>query len=204
MLFSVCPSRMRCAHGQQVYGRLWRWSFSLRMMSSRNRMGWSLRIWMGKPFNQEKRLRWMKVAWRSPIKASLSLSRQLGSAWHGCICKRQRWPQTIFKAEQRGFRNFILLQHAWASLSRGATVFCLGALLGIPLGFRIGLIAGLIRLLSLWDLCHPWPWSPWWSWSRSQFQLTDTATVGIILIGFLIDIGNRQLKSWLVSWKCKA
>jgi len=38
----------------------------------------------------------------------------------------------------------------------------------------------------------------------TKFQLTDTATVGIILIGFLIDIGNRQLKSWLVSWKGKA
>ena len=55
------------------------------------------------------------------------------------------------------YRNFILLQHTWASLSRGgATVFCLGALLGIiPLGFRIDLMAGLIRLLSLCDLCHP-------------------------------------------------
>jgi hypothetical protein len=25
-----------------------------------------------------------------------SLNWQLGSAWHGCICKRQRWPETIF------------------------------------------------------------------------------------------------------------
>ena len=39
-----------------------------------------------------------------------------------------------------------------------------------------------------------------------KFQLTDIVIVGIILIGvigFLIDIGIRQLESWLVPWKGK-
>ena len=40
----------------------------------------------------------------------------------------------------------------------------------------------------------------------AKFQLTDIVIVGIILIGvigFLIDIGIRQLESWLVPWKGK-
>ena len=40
----------------------------------------------------------------------------------------------------------------------------------------------------------------------AKFQLTDIVIVGIILIGvigFLIDIGTRQLESWLVPWKGK-
>ena len=155
---------MRCAHGQQVYGRLWRWSLSLRMMSSRNRMGRSLRIWMGKPFHQEKRLRLMKVAWRSPTKAPLSLNWQLGSAWHGCICKRQRWPETIFWSWTKRvivilFSCSIYGLHCPGVLRFSVWVPCWA----FPWDLRIGLMAGLIRLLGLWDLCHPWLWSPWWS-----------------------------------------
>jgi len=45
----------------------------------------------------------------------------------------------FLKLNKEGYRSFMLLQHIWASLSRGSTVFCLGALLGIPLGYAIGL-----------------------------------------------------------------
>lgn len=55
------------------------------------------------------------------------------------------------KLNKEGYRNFILLQHIWASLSRGSKVFCLGALLGIPLGLtnwaygRFDPIVGFVR-----------------------------------------------------------
>jgi taurine transport system permease protein len=38
----------------------------------------------------------------------------------------------------------------------------------------------------------------------SKFQLTDIVIVGIILIGvigFLIDVGIRELEKWLAPWK---
>ena len=132
---------MRCAHGQQVYSKLWHRSFTLRIMSSRNRMGWSLHIWMGMPFHQEKRLRWMTVAWGSPTKAPLLWTGKWVPKWHGCICKRQRWPQTIF---WRWTKRFIVISYSYSIHG----LHCRG---GVD-GFLFGCLAGhYSRGLSNWS-----------------------------------------------------
>ncbi|MDT2058728.1 MAG: ABC transporter permease subunit, partial [Planktomarina sp.] len=45
----------------------------------------------------------------------------------------------FWKLNNEGYRNFTLLEHTWASLSRVIYGFLLGALLGIPLGYAMGL-----------------------------------------------------------------
>ena len=94
------------------------------------------------------------------------------------------------------------------TVAGGSTIFCLGALLGIPLGYAMGLLnwayGWFDPIVEFMRPVPPLALIPLMIMVATKFQLTDTATVGIILIGFLIDIGNRQLKSWLVSWKGKA
>ncbi len=211
----------------------------------------------------------------------------------------------FWKLNNEGYRNFTLLEHTWASLSRVIYGFLLGALLGIPLGYAMGLTnwargwfdpivefmrpvppLALIPLMIIWFgigetskvillfLAALWIMaiaarsgvsgvaiakvhaayslgaSKWQillkviipnslpeiftgarvamgvCWGTvvaaelvaaekglgmmimvaAKFQLTDIVIVGIILIGvigFLIDIGIRQLESWLVPWKGK-
>jgi len=48
------------------------------------------------------------------------------------------WDQFI-NISQEGYRNFTLLEHIWASLYRILVGFALGCLIGIPLGFAMGL-----------------------------------------------------------------
>ena len=211
----------------------------------------------------------------------------------------------FLKLNKEGYRNFTLLQHTWASLSRVLYGFLFGAMLGIPLGYAMGLTnwargwfdpivefmrpvppLALIPLMIIWFgigetskiillfLAALWIMaiaarsgvsgvaiakvhaayslgaSKWQillkviipnslpeiftgarvamgvCWGTvvaaelvaaekglgmmimvaAKFQLTDIVIVGIILIGvigFLIDIGIRQLESWLVPWKGK-
>ena len=83
----------------------------------------------------------MKVAWRSPTKAPLSLNLATGFRMARLYLQAPEVASDHFlKLNKEGYRNFILLQHTWASLSRGSTVFCLGALLGICHGaYELGL-----------------------------------------------------------------
>jgi len=211
----------------------------------------------------------------------------------------------FWKLNKEGYRNFTLIEHTWASLSRVIYGFLLGALLGIPLGYAMGLTnwargwfdpivefmrqvppLALIPLMIIWfgigetskvillflaalwimaiaarsgvsgvaiakvhaayslgaskwqillKVIIPNPLPETFTGARvdmgvcwgtvvaaelvvaekglcmvimvaAKFQLTDIVIVGIILIGvigFLIDIGIRQLESWLVPWKGK-
>jgi len=45
----------------------------------------------------------------------------------------------FFELNADGYRNFTLLEHTWASLQRVLLGFLFGALLGIPLGYAMGL-----------------------------------------------------------------
>ena len=213
--------------------------------------------------------------------------------------------ERFLKLNKEGYRNFTLLEHTWASLSRVLYGFLFGALMGIPLGYAMGLTnwargwfdpivefmrpvppLALIPLMIIWFgigetskvillfLAALWIMaiaarsgvsgvaiakvhaayslgaSKWQilrkviipnslpeiftgarvamgvCWGTvvaaelvaaekglgmmimvaAKFQLTDIVIVGIIMIGvigFLIDIGIRQLERWLVPWKGK-
>ena len=47
--------------------------------------------------------------------------------------------ERFLKLNKEGYRNFTLLEHTWASLSRVLYGFLFGALMGIPLGYAMGL-----------------------------------------------------------------
>ena len=121
---------MRCAHGQQVYGKLWRWSFTLRIMSSRNRLGdrytseWACR------FTRRRGC----VEWRL-----LGAHRQRHpffervSGFHMAQLYLQVPEMSsdhFLPLNKEVYRNFIFLQHTWASLSRGGDGFLFGCLAG--------------------------------------------------------------------------
>lgn len=74
---------------------------------------------------------------------TLSLAWYLGSALE--LVNPIFWPSPaavwdqFINISQEGYRNFTLLEHIWASLYRILVGFALGCLIGIPLGFAMGL-----------------------------------------------------------------
>ena len=68
----------------------------------------------------------------------------------------------FLQLNREGYRNFTLLEHTWALCNVCCLVFIFGALVGIPLGYAMGLtnwargwFESDCRIYCA--LCRPWP-----------------------------------------------
>lgn len=111
------------------------------------------------------------------------------------------WSQFI-NISNEGYRNFSLLEHIWASLSRILIGFGLGCLIGIPLGFAMGL-SKIIRgwfdpIVEFFRPIPPLAFIPLviiWSGigERSKILLLFFAALWIMVIAARAGVGSVKL-----------
>ncbi|MBU2965098.1 ABC transporter permease subunit [Amphritea sp. 2_MG-2023] len=137
---------------------------------------------------------------------TLSLAWYLGSALE--LVNPIFWPSPsavwdqFINISQNGYRNFTLWEHIWASLYRIFVGFALGCLIGIPLGFAMGL-SEILRgwfdpIVEFFRPIPPLAFIPLviiWSGigERSKILLLFFAALWIMVIAARAGVGSVKL-----------
>lgn len=137
---------------------------------------------------------------------TLSLAWYLGSALE--LVNPIFWPSPsavwdqFINISQHGYRNFTLWEHIWASLYRIFVGFALGCLIGIPLGFAMGL-SEILRgwfdpIVEFFRPIPPLAFIPLviiWSGigERSKILLLFFAALWIMVIAARAGVGSVKL-----------